>query len=79
MLARARRQYVSPAVRALAAVAAGREDDAFRHSQEAFEIRDPECQLFFSPHLGSLSAPLYKSPRFRELLAQNGRSDWLGV
>jgi TolB-like protein len=77
MLARARRHYLSPAQLALAAAAAGRENDAVRHAQQAFEIRDPECQYIFSRHLGALSAPLYKYGRFRELLAQNGRSEWL--
>jgi TolB-like protein len=76
MLARARRQYVPPAQLALAAAAASRETDALRHAREAFEIRDPDCQFFFSKHL-PLTAPLYAYPRFRELLVHNGRSDWL--
>ena len=75
MLARAR-QYVPPAQLALAAAAASRETDALRHAREAFEIRDPDCQFFFSKHL-PLTAPLYAYPRFRELLVHNGRSNWL--
>jgi tetratricopeptide (TPR) repeat protein len=77
MLARARRQYVAPAQLAMAAAAAKREEDAIRHAREAFEIRDPDCQLFFSKHL-PFSAPLYACPGFCELLVQNGRSNWLG-
>ena len=76
MLARARRQYVPPAQLALAAAAASREGDALLHAREAFDIRDPDCQFFFSRHL-PLTAPLYAYPRFCELLARNGRSDWL--
>jgi adenylate cyclase len=76
MLARARRQYVPPAQLALTAAAAGRENEALHHASEAFRIRDPGCQLFFSRHLG-YSAPLYAYPRFREMLVRNGRRDWL--
>lgn len=76
LLARGRRQYMSPAQLALAAAAAARGDDAIRHAHEAFEIHDPDCQIFFSPHL-SYSAPLYAYPRFRQLVASNGRNDWL--
>jgi TolB-like protein len=76
ILARARRQYVPPAQLALAAAAASREDDALRHAREAFDIRDPDCQFFFSRHM-PLTEPLYAYRHFRELLVQNGRSDWL--
>jgi tetratricopeptide (TPR) repeat protein len=76
MLARARRQYVPPAQLGLAAAAASRECDALRHAREAFEIRDPDCQFFFSRHL-PFTAPLFAYSRFCELLACNGRSDWL--
>jgi hypothetical protein len=41
MTARARRYYVQPCTLALAAAAAGFEDEAIRHAAEAFEIRDP--------------------------------------
>jgi TolB-like protein len=76
MLARARRQYVPPAQLALAAAAAARENEAIHHTRDAFEIRDPDCQFFFSRHL-PYSAPLYAYPRFCEILARNERSDWL--
>jgi tetratricopeptide (TPR) repeat protein len=71
MLARARRQYVPAALLALAASAAGRQDEAIRHAREALEIRDPGCQPYFSRHQ-SFSARLYTYPRFRELLSEMG-------
>ena len=76
MLARARRQYVPAAQLALAAAAASRESDALRHATEAFAVRDPDCQFFFSRHL-PFTAPLYAYPRFCELLVRNRRGDWL--
>jgi tetratricopeptide (TPR) repeat protein len=76
MQARARRQYVPPAQLAMAAAAASRESDALRHASEAFAVRDPDCQLFFSRYL-PFTEPLYAYPRFRDLLVRNGRSDWL--
>ncbi len=78
MLARARRQYVPPAQLAMAAAAASREQDALRHAAEAFEIRDPDCQFFFSRHL-PFTAPLYAYPSFCELLVRNRRGDWLNA
>jgi TolB-like protein len=77
MQARARRQYVPPAVLAVAASAAAREDEAIRHASEAFEIRDPHCIFFFTRHVPALTARLYAYPRFREIIASMGRSDWL--
>ena len=77
MLARARRQYMSPAQLALAAAAAAREDEAIRHARDAFEVGDPDCQVFFSRHL-PYTAPLYAYPRFCEMIARNGRGNWLG-
>ncbi len=71
MLARARRQYMPPALLAVAASAAGREGEAIRHAREAFEIRDPACEAYFSRHSG-YSARLYAYPRFRELLSEVG-------
>jgi hypothetical protein len=76
MLARARRQYVPAAQLALAAAAASRESDALRHASEAFAVRDPDCQFFFSRYL-PFTAPLYAYPRFCELLVRNLRGDWL--
>jgi tetratricopeptide (TPR) repeat protein len=77
MLARARRQYVPPASLVLAAGAASRESEAIRHASEAFEIRDPHCLFFFTRHVPTITARLYAYPRFREIIASMGRSDWL--
>jgi adenylate cyclase len=71
MLARVRHQYMPAALLALAASAAGREDEAIRHAGHAFEIRDPTCQPYFSRHL-KFSTRLYAYPRFRELLSEMG-------
>jgi TolB-like protein/Tfp pilus assembly protein PilF len=76
LLARARHQYVSPAQLALAAAAAGIEDQVVRHTRDAVEIRDPTCLVFFSPHL-AYTAPLYAYPCFCEIIVNMGRSDWL--
>ena len=76
MQARARRQYIQPTPLAFAAAAAAREEEAIRHARDAFEIRDPNSQTFFSRYL-PVSARLYRYPRFREIIAQMGRSDWL--
>jgi len=75
MLARARRQYVSPALLAFTAAAASRENEAIWHGREALETHDPDC-LFFSKHWPQ-TARLYAYPRFREIIARMGRSDWL--
>jgi tetratricopeptide (TPR) repeat protein len=76
MEARARRQHVPPALLAVAASAAGREDEAIRHAFQAYEIRDPSCQSFFSRYF-PLASRLYRYSRFREIIAQMGRADWL--
>jgi TolB-like protein len=76
MQARARRQYIQPTSLAFAAAAAAREEEAIRHAREAFEIHDPNSQIFFSRYL-PISSRLYRYPRFREIVAQMGRSDWL--
>src|SRR5215831_1058206 len=76
MQARARREYVAPTSLAIAASAAAREDEMIRYAREAYEIRDPSCTTFFSRY-SSLSLRLYRDPRFREIIAQMGRSDWL--
>jgi TolB-like protein/Tfp pilus assembly protein PilF len=76
MLARARRQYIQPTSLAFTAAAAAREEEAVRHAREAVEIRDPNSQIFFSRYF-SLSARLYRHPRFQQIIAQMGRSDWL--
>jgi adenylate cyclase len=69
MLARARRQYVSPALLALAASEAERQDEAICHAAKAYEIHDPVCQTYLSRHFVG-SARLYAYPRFRELLSE---------
>jgi len=75
MLARARRQYVSPVLLASAAAAASREDETIRHASDAFETHDP-MRLFSSSHWPQ-TARMYAYPRFREIIARMGRSDWL--
>ena len=77
MLARAHRQYMSPALMAIAASAAERGDEAIRHANEAFEIRDPACAFFFSRHFAPWISRLYAYPAFREVIARMGRSNWL--
>lgn len=77
MQARACRQYISPAVMAIAAYAAGRENEAICHANEAFDIRDPACAFLFSRHFVIWAERLYGCPRFREVIARMGRSDWL--
>ena len=71
MAARGRRQYVPPALLAVAASAAEREKEAIRHAREALEIRDPACQLYFSRHF-VYSARLYAYSRFRQLISELG-------
>jgi TolB-like protein len=76
MLARSGHQYVPPAVLAVAAAAATREDDALRHARDALETRDPICQVFWSSYFPA-SARLYAYAGFREIIALMGRSEWL--
>ena len=71
MLARARRQYMPPALFAVSASAAGSEDEVICHAREAFEIRDPARRLYFSKQF-AYSRRLYAYPRFRELLSEVG-------
>ena len=67
LAARARRLYLAPSQLALAASAAGKEDEAICHAHEAVEIRDPNTLLLskYWPY----SARLHAYPRFRELVA----------
>jgi adenylate cyclase len=69
MMARARRCYVQPCQLAIAATAAGMQDEAIRHSREAFEIRDPFCRIHFSKYWPD-SARLRADPRFGEMLLE---------
>ncbi|HKV77407.1 MAG TPA: protein kinase [Candidatus Sulfotelmatobacter sp.] len=71
LIGRARRSYVQPCVLAIAAAAAGIEDQAIRHTREAFEIRDPGFQLVLSQH-NPPSARLRAYPRFQEIIANSG-------
>jgi adenylate cyclase len=71
MINRARRCYVQPSMLAIAAAAAGGEEKAITHAREAFEIRDPGCQIALSkyyPH----AAWIIPYPRFREIIASRG-------
>ena len=74
--ARARRGYISPALLAIVACAAAREDEAVRHAREAYEIRDPSSPHVLSRYAFS-AARLYGCAPIREIIAQMGRSDWL--
>jgi len=47
------------------------QDEAIRHSREAFEIRDPFCRLHFSKYWPD-SARLRVDPRFHEILLEFG-------
>jgi TolB-like protein len=78
MLARARRQYLSPTALAVVAAAAAREKEAISHARDAFKIRDPECLFVFSRH-GRIATRLYEYPTFREIVAAAGRGDWWGA
>ncbi|RQS57403.1 hypothetical protein DID96_36750 [Burkholderia sp. Bp8963] len=75
MQARARREYMLPTSLAIAACALAREDEAIRYARESYEIRDPNY-LLFSRYF-PLASRLYRYPKFCEIIAQMGRSDWL--
>jgi len=72
LAARGRRSFVSPSWLALAAAAAGLEDETIRHAREACEIRDPVAIAVFSKWWRSNSMRLRAYPRFCELLAGTG-------
>jgi tetratricopeptide (TPR) repeat protein len=74
LMGRSRRSYVPPSILAIAASAAGIQDQAIRHAHEAFEIRDPLSQFFFSTAAAGISARLRADPRFQKILADTG---WL--
>jgi TolB-like protein len=76
MQARARRRYIQPTSLAFAAAASAREQEAIRHAREAFEIHDPNSQTFFSRYF-PVSDRLYRYPRFRKMIAEMGRGEWL--
>ena len=70
LMARARRYYVQPTELAIAAAAAGMQDEAIRQVREAFEVCDPSRNHFSMTKDGSwpFSARLHADPRFREIL-----------
>ena len=71
LIARSRRGYVQPVTLAIAAAAAGIEEEAIRHAREALEVRDPFVPLWFSKYW-PFSARLYTYPRFREMMSNMG-------
>jgi adenylate cyclase len=73
LIGRARRSYIPPSVLAMAAAAAGIDDEAIRHAREAFEIRDPMSQ-FFLTKLAPAGARLLADPRFHQIPVDMG---WL--
>lgn len=70
MMARARRQYVSPAMLVAAAAGASKATELICHAREALRIHDPGC-MYFSRHF-PLSGRLDAYTRFRELLSEVG-------
>ena len=70
MLARAQRQYVSPALLAFVAAAASRENEMICYARKAFESRDPECFLFWKNW--PFGARMHANSQFRELLSEIG-------
>jgi tetratricopeptide (TPR) repeat protein len=72
LASRARRSYVAPSLLAVAASAAGLEDEAIRHAREACQIRDPFSIGVFSRWWNPCNARLRAYPRFCELLAGTG-------
>jgi TolB-like protein/Flp pilus assembly protein TadD len=73
MMGRARRSYIPPSMLAITASAARMRDEAIRHAREAFQIRDPMSQFFFSK-LHPTSARLLADPRLHEIPEDMG---WL--
>lgn len=74
LIGRARRSYVPPSILAITACAAGlKDDEAIRHAREAFQIRDPMSQFFFSK-INPASGRLLGIPSFHETSADMG---WL--
>jgi len=71
LVGRARHSYVPPSVLAIAAAAAGIEERAIHHTREAFEIREPGCQIILSKFFPA-SARLRAYLRFQEIMASMG-------
>lgn len=68
LVARARRGYVQCSQLAIAAAAAGCEDETIRHARESFDIRDPMCPVFFSKRW-SQSGRLRAYPKIGQIFA----------
>jgi adenylate cyclase len=73
LMGRVRRSYISPAMLAMTAAAAGLRDQAIRHAREAFQIRDPMSQCFLTK-LTPAGARLLAEPRFHQIPVDMG---WL--
>ncbi len=69
--ARSQRGYVQPVTLAIAAAAAGIEEDAIRHARETLAGRDPFFPLWFSKYW-PYSARLRAYPRFLDVLVSAG-------
>lgn len=69
--ARSRRGYMQPVTLAIAAAAAGIEEEAICHARETIEIRDPFFPLWFSKYW-PYSARLRAYPSFLDILASAG-------
>jgi TolB-like protein len=76
LMARARRGYVQPTCLALAAAAAGLENEAICHAREGLRIRDPLMPIVLDGNW-PYSARLLAYPRFCEMLVRKGRSNRL--
>ncbi|SPE24985.1 hypothetical protein SBA7_1100002 [Candidatus Sulfotelmatobacter sp. SbA7] len=74
LMARARRYYVQPTELAIAAAAAGMQDEAIRQARKAFEVCDPSRNQFSMTKDTSwpFTVRLYADPRFREILRAAG-------
>lgn len=66
---RAKREYVTPSLLAVAAFAAGDQDEAIRYAQEALAIGDP---IFITVKYYPTFARLRRDPGFQEILAARG-------
>jgi hypothetical protein len=67
LLARAAREYVSPALLAISAAAVGGRDEAMRYAREACAIRDPQLNHMARHWPGTKR--LREDSRFAEILA----------
>ena len=70
LLARAAREYVSPALLATSAAAVDERDEAMRYAREAYAIRDPQLTTMGKHWPGTKR--LREDSRFTEILASMG-------